>query len=84
MKLRRIGNSLGTTFGREVLRQAGLSGNEELEVTATPGEIRLRRAGGRLVLEITRPEANALAAGNFDSKAGESALAKVRKMLAAK
>lgn len=81
MKLRKIGNSLGTTFSKEVLQKAGFAADDQLEVTASAGEIRLRRAGGRLVLELTKAEAGALAEGKMDSKAGLSALAKARKLM---
>lgn len=83
MKLRRIGNSLGTTFSKETLQKAGLSGDEELEVVAGVGEIRLRRASGRLVVEFTKAEAAALASGKLETKAAETALDKVRKLVAA-
>lgn len=81
MKLRRMGNSLGTTFSKGLLQKAGLSGDEELEVVAVPGEIRLRRANSRFVVELTKSEATALATGKMDSKAAETALGKVRKLV---
>ncbi len=81
MKLRKIGNSLGTTFSKDVLQKAGFTGDEALEVVASPGEIRLRRASGRIVIELTEAEANALAAGDMDAEAAVSALAKVRAMV---
>lgn len=81
MKLRRMGNSLGTTFSKDLLQKAGFSGDEELEVSVAPGEIRLRRANGRFVVELTKGEATALATGRMDSKAAESALGKVRKLV---
>lgn len=80
MKLRQIGNSLGTTFSKGTLQAAGFDGNEELEVVASLGEIILRRSRKRLVVEFTKSEATALATGKFDSKAGEAALEKVRKL----
>jgi len=83
MKLIRRGNSLGTTFGREVLQSAGITGDDELEISATPGEIRLRRLDRHLV-ELTEREAIALASGKFESKAAESALAKVKKLVEGK
>jgi antitoxin component of MazEF toxin-antitoxin module len=78
MKLRKIGNSLGTTFSKSLLEKAGFSGSEDLEITAATGELRIRRASGRLMLELTPLEAEALAAGKFESKAGKSAIAKIR------
>lgn len=81
MKLRKIGNSLGTTFSREVLQKAGFAPDDELEVTASAGEIRLRRTNGRLLVNLSRAEADALLACKMDSKDGLSALAKVRKLI---
>lgn len=80
MKLRKVGNSLGTTFSKEVLQKAGLTADDELEVAVSAGEIRLRRADGRLTLELTKAEAMALADGKMDSKAGLSVVAKARKL----
>lgn len=83
MKLRRIGNSLGTTFSREILQKAGLTGDEEIEVIVGNGEIKLRRTSERVVVEFTKAEAAALAATQSETKAAESALNKVRKLVAA-
>ena len=82
MKLRKIGNSLGTTFNRELLERAGIDEGQELDVLAKPGEITIRpaiRTG--VVVEFTALEAKALAAGKLDTKAGESALNKVRSLI---
>lgn len=81
MKLRRIGNSLGTTFSREILQKASLAGDEELELITFPGEIRLRRVSDRIVVQLTEAEAKALTAGNLETKAATTALAKVRALL---
>jgi putative addiction module antidote len=81
MKLRRIGNSLGTTFSKELLERSGLKEDDELEIQATPGEIRIRRASSQLVVELTEPEAKALASGNVDTRAWHSAIAKVRRLV---
>ena len=81
MKIRKIGNSLGATFGKEALARAGFTEADELEVQAVSGEIRIKRASKWLLLELTPAEAKALAAGNAESKAGKSARAKVRKLL---
>ena len=81
MKLRKIGNSLGTTFRKETLVRAGFVEADELEVQAVPGEIRIRRTGGRLSLDLTRAEAKALVAGNAESKAGQAVQAIARKLL---
>lgn len=79
MKLRKIGNSLGTTFNRELLERAGIGEGQELDVIAKPGEITIRPATRiGVVVEFTALEAKALVAGKFDTKAGESALNKVR------
>lgn len=79
MKLRKIGNSLGTTFSREVLQKAGLDGDEELEIFVSRGEITLRKAKGGISVEFSKVEADALAAGKFDTKAAMAGLEKVRK-----
>ena len=81
MKLRRIGNSIGTTFTKEALQQAGFSESDEVVLSASPGEIRIKRASGRQVLELSLAEIKALAAGSIDSKAGQTACAKARKLL---
>ena len=79
MKLRTIGNSLGTTFNRETLEREGIGEGQELDVLAKPGEITIRPAiRPGVVVEFTALEAKALAAGKLDTKAGESALNKVR------
>ena len=78
MKLRKIGNSLGTTFSRELLQKAGLTGDEELEVITAHGEITLRKRSG-VPVEFSEAEAQALASGEYDTEAGQSALDKVRK-----
>lgn len=79
MKLRKIGNSLGLTFPKDVLNKAGITGNDELEVSVLHGEIVLRKAKGGAVVEFSKAEVVALATGEFESKAGKSALDKVRK-----
>lgn len=78
MKLRRIGNSLGTTFGKALLERAGFKEDDQLDIQAVPGEIQIRRASNRLVVELTQSEANALAEGNTKSRAWKSAMEKVR------
>jgi len=84
MKLRKIGNSLGTTFSREALAQAGFEEGDELEMVVTPGEIAIRPAvPTKVLVEFTPAEAKALAAGKWDSKVGESALTKVRRGIGA-
>jgi antitoxin component of MazEF toxin-antitoxin module len=82
MKLRKIGNSLGTTFTQEILAKAGISEGQELEVIGTLGEIKIRPAAGNsVIVEFSAAEAKALAGGKLDSKSGESALNKVRRVM---
>lgn len=81
MKLRKIGNSLGTTFDKPTLAKAGFSEDDSLVVTSAPGEIKIRRAGGRQMLDLNEAEIKALAAGDVSSKAGKAVSAKARKLL---
>jgi len=82
MKLRKVGNSLGTTFSREVLSKAGFAEGDELEVVVSAGEIAIRPAVlTKVVVEFTPAEAKALTTGKLDSKLAESALNKVRREL---
>lgn len=81
MKLRKIGNSLGTTFDKATLARAGFSENDELIVASTAGEIKIRRAGGRQVLDLAEAELRAVASGDTTSKAGKAVAAKARKLL---
>lgn len=82
MKLRKIGNSQGTTFSREVLNRAGFEDGQELDVIASPGEIRIIPAVvSGVTVAFTTAEAKALAAGKLDSKSGEAALNKVRRLI---
>lgn len=82
MKLRKIGNSQGTTLSREVLNKAGFEDGQELDLIAWPGEIRIVPAVvTRVTVSFTAAEARALADGEFDSESGESALQKVRSVL---
>ena len=84
MKLRKIGNSLGTTFYKGTLARAGFSEHDTLIVASTAGEIRIRRAGGRQVLDLSESEVRAVAAGDTTSKAGKAVAAKARKLLSDK
>lgn len=81
MKLRKIGNSLGTTFDKVTLARAGFGENDALVVTSSSGEIKIRRAGGRQVLDLAEAEIRAIAMGDTTSKAGKAAAAKARKLL---
>jgi len=84
MKLRKIGNSQGTTFSREVLNKAGFGEGQELDVLASPGEIRIVPAiVSGVTVSFTTAEAKALATGKLDSKSGEAALNKVRRIIGA-
>ena len=84
MKLRKIGNSQGTTFSREVLNRAGFEEGQELDVLASPGEIRIVPAVvSGVTVSFTTAEAKALATGKLDSKSGEAALNKVRRLIGA-
>lgn len=81
MKLRKIGNSLGTTFDKATLARAGFIEDDALVVTSTSGEIKIRRAGGRQALDLSEAEIRAVAAGDVNSKAGKAVVAKARKLL---
>lgn len=82
MKLRQIGNSQGTTFGRDVLSKAGFEDGQELEVLASPGEIRIVPAHvNGINLALTTAEAKALANGDMDSNPAQTAIAKVRGLI---
>lgn len=81
MKLRKIGNSLGTTFDKATLARAGFGESDALVVTSTAGEIKIRRAGGRQVLDLAEAEIRAVATGDTTSKVGKAAAAKARKLL---
>lgn len=84
MKLRKIGNSQGTTFSRDVLNRAGFEDGQELDVLASPGEIRIVPAVvSGVTVSFSTAEARALADGKLDSKSGEAALNKVRRMIGA-
>lgn len=84
MKLRKIGNSQGTTFSREMLNKAGFRDGQELDVLVTMGEIKIvPTVGSGVTVSFTPAEAKALAAGKLDSKSGEAALTKVRRMIGA-
>ena len=81
LKLRRIGNSLGTTFSKEVLHQAGLTGDEPLTLVIRPGEIRLCRTEPHVAVAFTPAEAAALAAGERNTPAALAAQAKLQRHL---
>lgn len=84
MNLRKIGNSLGTTFDKLTLARAGFGESDTLVITSSPGEIRIRRAGGRQTLDLSEAEILALASGDVTSKAGKAVAAKARKLLGVK
>ena len=76
--LRRIGNSSGITFTREVLAIAGFSEGQELVITAVHGEIRLVAVDQAIEVEFSNTEARALIHGDLASDAGQSAINKLR------
>ncbi|MDK6079758.1 hypothetical protein [Massilia varians] len=82
MKLRKIGNSQGTTFSRDVLNKAGFADGQELDIVASPGEIKIVPAAVEGVLvSLTVAEARALASGKIDSRPGLAAVNKVRRLI---
>ena len=82
-KLRRIGNSYGTTFSQEVLNAAGLKKEQDLELRVSPGEIRIVPAvASGVTVMLTADEAQAIAASELDSEAGRAALDKIKKGIA--
>jgi antitoxin component of MazEF toxin-antitoxin module len=84
MKLRKIGNSQGTTFSRDMLGKAGFEDGQELEVVVSAGQIKIVPAVAKgVTVSFTAAEAKALTAGKLDSKSGEAALNKVRRMMGA-
>ena len=84
MKLRKIGNSQGTTFSRDTLTRAGFEDGQELDVLVSLGEIKIVPAVvSGVTVSFTTAEAKALATGKLDSKSGEAALNKVRRMIGA-
>ncbi|GGZ00672.1 hypothetical protein ACFFTM_09530 [Pseudoduganella plicata] len=84
MKLRKIGNSQGTTFSRDTLNRAGFEDGQELDVLVSPGEIKIVPAVvSGVTVSFTTAEAKALATGKLDSKSGEAALNKVRRIIGA-
>lgn len=84
MKLRKIGNSQGTTFSRDMLNKAGFADGQELDVLVSSGEIKIVPAVvSGVTVSFTTAEAKALAASKLDSKSGEAALNKLRRMIGA-
>lgn len=84
MRLRKIGNSQGTTFSRDMLNKAGFEDGQELDVLVSPGEIKIVPAVvSGVMVSFTIAEARALAAGQLDSNSGEAALSKVRRLIGA-
>lgn len=79
MKLRKVGNSLGAILSKDILKKADFAENDELDVTVSRGEITLRKQRSGVTVDLSKEEAAALCAGEFETKAGKSALSKVRK-----
>lgn len=84
MKLRKVGNSLGATFTKALLTTAGFEVDEELEVVAAPGELRIKSLKNRMTLDLSSEEAMALATGNLTSKPGKSVVTKAKNLLRGK
>ena len=80
MKLRRIGNSVGTTFSREVLAAAHIDPSEELEIVAVAGEIRIKKANPSVLLDLSKEEVALLASVDAGGREWRSI---VKKALAA-
>lgn len=80
-KLRRVGNSTGLTFSKETLERAGFKDEEKVEVLVADGEICIRPTSGRYRLDLTAQEVKAMVTGTFDTKAGQSLVAKARKLM---
>lgn len=81
MKLRPIGNSVGTVFSKDVLQRSGLAEGDELVADVAPGEIRLRRAGAALMLPVTEGEAREIASGTTSKKTWASVAARARRLV---
>lgn len=81
--LRRVGNSLGLTFTKDVLAVAGFSEGQELHLSVATGEIRI--FGDPMIgIELSTAEAMALIEGKQDSDAGKSAVLKLRNQIQSK
>lgn len=62
----------------------GFEDGQELDVLASPGEIKIVPAVvNGVTVSFTTAEAKALATGKLDSKSGEAALNKVRRVIGA-
>lgn len=78
-KLRRIGHSIGISIPPAQLAKAGLAEGDAVDVTASPGEIRIQRAGAALAIHLTASELKALITGDTGSRAWASLVRKARK-----
>lgn len=63
MKLRRVGSATGLTLRKDLLDASGLAEGDEVEVTAAPGEIRIRRASREVFLPLPAADLQELAKG---------------------
>jgi hypothetical protein len=81
MKLRKIGNSLGAIFTRDLLALAGFDTDHDLQITAEPGAIHIRSNSPKVVVAFTSREAEALVLGQNDTKAGISAIRKIQRII---
>lgn len=74
MKLRKVGNSLGLTFTRDVLSRAGLQEGQELKIIANPGSITIQPMHESVIVELSEMEVVALISGDLKSEEGKSAI----------
>lgn len=81
-KIRRIGNSVGVSISPALLVKAGLAEGDAVDVTASPGEIRIQRAGVAQPLYLTAGELNALITGDTACRAWGSLVRKAKKVTA--
>lgn len=82
MKLRKIGNSFGTTFSQDALSKAGFTEDVELDVIAVRDEIIIRPAlPNGYAIEFTPSEAKAIAREQLGTKSGQAAVQKIRRLL---
>lgn len=81
MKLRKVGNSLGTTFSKDMLSVAGFTEEDDLEVIAAPGELRITKPVTGVSLELSLAEAKAIAQGKMDSPEVAGVVEKARRLV---
>ena len=69
MKLRRVGNATGLALRKDILEASGLAEGDEVEVVAGPGEIRIMKASGEVLLPVTDGDLPELAKGRVTKTA---------------